>query len=198
MTKQCVSVRWVLAMLVAVTAMGCTGTVTRRPVDDEVVKTTKVTEVDLRTMCEKMARSMIELPQIAQAVNPPTIAFLEMKNRTTQAIDSYNLLSSIRKKLLKFGGGKFVFLDREVIEKLKRERRLKRKDEITSSSQQDLAGADFFLTGRAFSEERRSRKGVREVYYRFSFRLTDAESSSIVWEDDYEFKKAAQVGTAYR
>lgn len=187
---------WSLSAAILLMA-GCTGTVTRRPVDDEVVKTTRVTEVDLRSMCEKMARSMIELPQIAQAASAPTIAFVEMKNRTTHAFDSYNMLSSIRRKLLKYGMGKFVFLDREIVEKLKRERRLKRKGEVTSSSQSDLYGADFFLTGRAFSEERRNR-GMREVYYRFSFRLTDAETGAIIWEDDHEFKKAAKVGTAYR
>ena len=35
-------------------------------------------------------------------------------------------------------------------------------------------------------------------YYRLSFRLTDAASSAIVWEDEYEIKKASTVGIMYR
>ena len=179
------------------TIAGCTGTVTRRPVDDEVIKTTNTTEVDLRSMCEKMARSLVDLPQIAQAKNPPTIAFLEMQNRTLQDVDSYNLLSSIRKKLIQYGGGKFVFLDREAVEELKKERRMKRTGQVTSSGEDNLRGVDFFLSGRAYSKERRY-KDLREVYYRYSFRLTNAETSGIVWEDDYEFKKAAKEGFSRR
>ena len=99
-----------LSLTVLFVLVGCTGTVTRRPVDDEVVKTTDFTEVDIRAMCEKMARSLIEVPQIAHAQTPPTIAFIDMKNRTLQDFDSDNLLGSIRKKLLKYGEGKFVFL----------------------------------------------------------------------------------------
>jgi uncharacterized protein (TIGR02722 family) len=184
-------------LALAVGMIGCTGTVTRRPVDDEMIKTTKATEVDERSMCEKMARSLIELPQIANAKSPPTIAFLEMSNRTTQNVDSYNLLSSIRIKLLQYGGGKFVFLDRERVDKLVQERRLKRTGEVTTSGAKNLYGADFFLSGRAFSEERRDGK-TREVYYRYSFQLTDAETSAIIWENEYEFKKVGNVGTAYR
>jgi len=187
----------VAVALLSLAIAGCTGTVTRRPVDDEVIKTTDATEVDMRTMCERMARSLIELPQIARAKNPPMIAFLEMQNRTLQDVDSYNLLSSIRKKLIQHSGGKFVFLDREAIEELKKERRMKRTGQVTSSGEDNLRGVDFFLSGRAYSTERR-RKGVREVYHRYSFRLTHAETSAIVWEDDYEFKKAAEEGFSRR
>jgi uncharacterized protein (TIGR02722 family) len=181
----------------AVLLVGCTGTVTRRPVDDEMIKTANATEVDERSMCQKMARELIDLPIIANAKSPPTIAFLEISNRTTQAVDSYNLLSSIRIKLLQYGGGKFVFLDRERSEKLQQERRLKRTGQVTTSGNQDLYGADFFLSGRAFSEERRDGR-TREVYYRYSFSLTNAETSAIVWEGEYEFKKSAELGTAFR
>ena len=189
--------RGLLPATLAVLLAGCTGTVTRRPVDDEMIKTTNATEVDERSMCEKMARSLIDLPQIAKAKTPPTIAFIEMSNRTTQAVDSYNLLSSIRMKLLEYGEGKFVFLDRERVGRLQQERRLKRTGEVTTSGARNLYGADFFLSGRAFSEERRDGR-MREVYYRYSFTLTDSETSAIVWERDYEFKKAGNVGTAFR
>lgn len=192
------SSRWcLLSICLLASFAGCTGTVTRQSVDDEIVTTTRFTEVDIRSMCEEMARSLIDLPQVAQAGSPPTIAFLEIRNRTLQELDSDNLLGSIRQKLLEFGKGKFLFLNRDAVQAIKKERQLKNRGDVTSSERKGLYGADFFLSGLAYSEERRG-DGKREVYYRFSFQLTDAETSAIVWEKDYEFKKAASLGTAFR
>lgn len=176
---------------------GCAGTVSRRAVDTEVIKTPEATEVDLRSIAQKMARSLIELPQIAKAETPPKIAFLSMRNRTLQDLDSYNLLSSIRKLLMQYGQGRFVFLNREVVDKLRQERRLKREGKVASSALKDLYGVDFFLSGVAYSQVRDSGK-LREAYYRYSFQLTEAETSAIVWEDDYEFKKVGERGTSHR
>ncbi len=187
----------ILSVYCIVFVLGCTGTVTRRPVDDEVVKTTDFTEVDIRSMCQKMSRSLIEVPQISQSDNPPTIVLAGVKNRTLQELDTHNLLSSIRKYLIQYGQGKFLFLNREIAARLEREKTQKERGELTTSGEElTQYGADFFLSGYAHEKERRNR-GVRESYFRFSFQLTDSRGA-IIWEDDYEFKKAAKIGTAYR
>ena len=50
-----------------------------------------------------------------------------------------------------------------------------------------LMNVDYFLTGRVFAHSTR-KWGAREVYYRLSFRLTDAKTGGIVWSDDDEYK----------
>ncbi|MBU1862837.1 MAG: penicillin-binding protein activator LpoB [Candidatus Omnitrophica bacterium] len=169
------------------------GAVKRIDVDSSYISDVTTDSQDLRSICQTMARSIINLYQIANAVSPPRIAFLEMVNRTTEDIDSYNLLDSIRTQLVKNSGGRVIFIDRERINAIMREREMKRSGTVGSSAPKVLSGVDYFLTGRAYSDMK-AFKGMREAYYRFSFRLTDAESGDIIWEDEYEFKKAGRLG----
>lgn len=176
---------------------GCAGTALYIPPDENALVDTSTTAADLRSMSQNMARSMLKCDRIAKAKTPPRVAFVEMANRTTDDIDSYNLLSQIRTLLIKYSEGKVVFLDREKSDVIQQERKLKREGNVGSSGEKVFSGADYFLTGRAFSLEKRDR-GKKDVYYRFSFRLTDAESGDIIWEDEYEFKKAGSFGLMYQ
>lgn len=169
------------------------GAVSRIDVDASLISDVTTDSQDVRSMCQQMARSLINLQQISNAVSPPRIAFLEMVNRTTEDIDSYNLLDSIRTQLVKNSGGRVIFVDRERINSIMNERQMKRAGTVGASGPAVLSGVDFFLTGRAYSDMRAYR-GVRQAYYRFSFRLTDAERGDIIWEDEYEFKKVGQLG----
>jgi penicillin-binding protein activator len=169
------------------------GTVRRIDPDTTIITDVTTDSQDLRTICQRMARSLINIRPISNAVSPPRIAFLEMVNRTTEDIDSYNLLDSIRTQLVKNSDGRVIFVDRERINSIMNERQMKRAGTVGSSGPKVLSGVDYFLTGRAYSEMK-ALSGVRESYYRFSFRLTDAESGDIIWQDEYEFKKAGRLG----
>jgi len=169
------------------------GSVNRIDVDSSLISDVTTDSQDMRAICQRMARSIINLRQISNAVSPPRVAFLEMVNRTTEDIDSYNLLDSIRTQLVKNSGGRVIFVDRERINSIMKERAMKRAGTVGSSGPKVLSGVDFFLTGRAYSDMKAYR-GARQAYYRFSFRLTDAENGDIIWEDEYEFKKAGRMG----
>ena len=82
---------------------------------------------------------------------------------------------------------------RDLVEQIVDERQAKDAGQVTRSSNQPLHGADYFLTGRVESI-RRTRGREQTTYLRLSFRLTDAASSAIAWEDDYEMKKYRQAG----
>ena len=69
------------------------GSVQRLTPDASFIVDVTTDSQDLRTICQQMARSIINLRQIANATSPPRIGFLEMVNRTTEDIDSYNLAS---------------------------------------------------------------------------------------------------------
>mgnify|MGYP000474690257 CR=1 FL=1 len=160
-------------------------------VKDTVVDTAQISSRDLITLSEKMSHSVSTLPAIDMADVPPTIAFLEIKNNTDEILDTYNILSQIRKNLIRNMGTKVSFLDRERVEAIKKERAKKRSGEVTANDIDDLQGVDYFLTGNATSITKTDKR-IQEIYYRFSFRLVNAETSGIIWEDDYEFKKYKQ------
>jgi len=168
---------------------GCPGKTARMDVDseDDALLGTMGSK-DFRSICFEMAQSLVRLPQVQQAKNPPTIAFTDVVNNSDELFETDDLLYKIRKELVKNCGGKLVFLDRDIIEQIRKETRDKERGTVTSSGNKPLYGADYFLSGRVESI-RRTRGRTTTSYMRFSFRLTDASSSAIIWEDDYEVKK---------
>ena len=103
----------------------CATGVTRRvDMDAELVNDGQATSVqDYRTVADQMARSLIQLPFIHKAESPPTIAFIEVKNRTNKFIDTVAFQEKIRTLLLKNCRGKLYFLDRTAMDDIVQERK---------------------------------------------------------------------------
>jgi PBP1b-binding outer membrane lipoprotein LpoB len=182
------------ALLVAALG-GCAAPVSQRvdPDSPSPLGDTTTDSQDLRTIAQRMARSLITVAQIARAESPPRIAFLDVNNRTNQIIDKEIFLNSIRTVLIQNSQGKVVFLDRARINAIMAERELKRKGVVGSSDRKVMSGVDFFLTGDLNAIDK-VEGPARLTYTRYSFRLTDAESSDIIWEDVYEVKKLGRRG----
>ena len=184
----------VLALALTAVAAGCAGQTARMDLDSEDdALLGGIGSKDFRTACFEMAQSMVRLPQIQNAAKPPTIAFVDMVNNSDELLNADDLLYKMRTELIKNSGGRMLFLDRDIIEQIRSERRDKQRGKVTTSGGKPVYGADFFLAGRVESI-RRSRGRTQTKYMRISVRLTDASSSAIVWEDDYELKKMVMRG----
>jgi hypothetical protein len=149
---------------------------------------------------DKMARSILGIQQIANAVAPPIIVLDPVVNETRFPINKDIFLSRIRGELVKKSGGKVTFLARERMAALERERNLKREGAVTSSSDptvQEFKGADYFLTGELKGLSTRTAAGTSD-YILYDFHLIDARTSAIVWEDNAEIKKQGLEDAAYR
>jgi uncharacterized protein (TIGR02722 family) len=188
--------RLVLLLLVASMLGACsTGVSQRVDLDAELVGDTQATSVqDYRTVADQMARSLIQLPLIHKAQSPPTIAFIEVKNRTNRIIDTEGFQEKIRTLLIKNCMGRIYFLDRAAIDAILEERKMEQVGMTTAGKSTGMMyGADYFLAGSIHSINRI--QGTQKTEYtRYSFRLTDADTSLIVWEDEYEsryFKEKA-------
>ena len=147
-----------------------------------------MSSMDFLTMTQQMATAISSLQGLAPENEIPRVAFLAISNRSSDLIDTVALQEKIRTLLLKHGGGKFRFLDRVAVDAILAEREGKRAGELSSTHSGQMAGADYFLSG-SISSITQSVKQRQSVYMRFSFRLVDAETSELVWEDEYEFKK---------
>ena len=93
-----------------------------------------------------------------------------------------------------------MFLARSQMEALEKERNLKREGSVTASTDpgvQEFKGADYFLTGELQGMSTRTTAGTGD-YILYAFRLTDARTSVIVWEDSAEIKKQGLEDAAYR
>ena len=161
---------------------------------------TGVESQDLVMVADKMARSILASPQIANAATPPTIVLNPVDNQTRFPINKDIFLTRIRVQLNSKAMGKVMFLARNQMEALEKERNLKRQGVVNASADpgvQEFKGADYFLTGSLQGLPTRTSKGTSD-YILYDFHLIDARSSVIVWEDSAEIKKQGLEDAAYR
>jgi PBP1b-binding outer membrane lipoprotein LpoB len=171
-----------------------------RPDERGFVAGTGIESQDLVSVTDKMARSILGIPEIARAQTRPFIVLEPVLNNTRFPINKDIFLTRIRTQLNSKAAGRVSFLDREMMKTLERERALKQSGQVTASSDPNVVefrGADFFLTGKLDGLTTRTSAGTSD-YVLYSFRLTSARTSEIVWEDSAEVKKQGLEDAAYR
>jgi len=175
--------------------------VTHMTADEQgFVAGTGIESQDLVAVADKMARSILAIPPIANAQTPPLIVLDPVENKTRFPINKDIFLTHIRAQLNSKTFGKVQFLARERMAALEKERNLKREGAVTASSNpsvQEFKGADYFLTGSLEGLSTRTSKGTSD-YILYAFHLIDARTSVIVWEDMAEIKKQGLEDAAYR
>lgn len=175
--------------------------VTRMNADEQgFVAGTGVESQDLVAVTDKMARSILGIPQIANAPQPPKIVLDPVVNNTRFPINKDIFNTRIRTELNKKSLGKVTFLARDRMAALDKERNLKRTGEVTATSDpklQEFLGGDYFLTGELQGLSTRTKAGTSD-YILYAFQLIDVRTSAIVWEDSAEIKKQGLEDAAYR
>lgn len=171
-----------------------------RPDERGFVAGTGVESQDLVAVTDKMARGILGIPEIASARVTPRVVLEPVVNETRFPINKDIFLTRIRSQLNEKAVGRVRFLDREMMKTLERERDLKMSGQVTASADPNVVefrGADYFLTGKLQSLTTRTSQGVSD-YVLYTFRLTDARTSEIVWESSAEIKKQGLEDAAYR
>ncbi len=179
---------------------GGTGVTVLKPEESGFVGGTGVESQDLVQVTDKMARSILDTPQIRNAAGTPRVVLDPVVNETRFTLNKDIFLTRIRTALNRNARGKVVFLARDRMQTLEREQQLKQSGAVTSSSDPnavEFKGADFFLTGKLQGMTTRTSKGVSD-YVLYSFQLIDARTSDILWEDSAEVKKQGLEDAAYR
>lgn len=171
------------------------------PVDQQGrVAGTGVESQDLVVVTDKMARSILGIPEITNAQGVPRVVLLPVENETRFPINKTLFLDRIRGQLNAKASGKVRFLARDRMTALERERELKQAGQVTSNSDPntvEFRGADFFLTGKFGALSTRTSRGISD-YILYSFQLIDARTSDIIWEGQEEIKKEGLEDAAYR
>ena len=171
-----------------------------KPDERGFVAGTGVESQDLVAVTDKMARSILAIPQIAGAPRPPYVVLDPVVNETRFPINKTIFLDRIRMQLNSKATGRALFLARDRMAALERERELKRSGQVTASSDPNVVefrGADYFLTGKLQGMSTRTSQGNSD-YVLYSFQLIDARTSVTVWEDFAEIKKQGLEDAAYR
>jgi len=191
-----------LFALALVLVLGCKQTRTKRTGigDDSEVMGTGIESADVEAMA-KLAQSLLEVPELTSPhlETVPMVAIYPIRNETRHDFDAELLVKRLQAELLENSNGKvrFVVRNRQDLEVLEDERRMKREGDVTSNKQVTKKGADYYLTGSANAISQTSGKLEQDAIWVF-FQLRDAETAEVIWGKSYATKKVGSAGVIYR
>jgi len=177
-----------------------TGVTQMRADEQGFVGGTGIESQDLVVVTDQMARSILEIPEVRNAAQPPIVVLEPVVNETRFPINKELFLTRIQAGLLSRSAGRLQFVARDRMAALEQERAKKQAGQVTSASDPSLVefrGGDYFLTGRLQGLTTRTARGTSD-YILYSFQLIDARTSIIVWGDMAEIKKQGLEDAAYR
>jgi uncharacterized protein (TIGR02722 family) len=179
----------VLAATLAVAA--CGGPKTRYGDAGSVeTVTNQFGSTDLQMLAESMSQSMLSEAPVIASGNLPIVTVQEVKNKTSEYIDTRAITDSIRVELQKSGRVRFAVdaaAMEQQIEELKRQQS-DYYDAKKSSEIGKMVGAAFRLEGNITSIVKEA-KGVKDVYYKFNLQLWNVNSGLLDWTDEKEIRK---------
>lgn len=155
---------------------------------------------DVRTMASRMARDLMGNGRLAAEEGRPRLYIMGLTNKSARPIKREMVLEMIQTQIVRHGGGKFLVLDRSKasLEAIRSERRAKREGAVAGKEKKDLLGSDYVLTGTVNTISKRGSGGMSSDYWVYSFKLTDLESSELVWANEYDFKWVGKKPAIYR
>jgi penicillin-binding protein activator len=144
---------------------------------------------DLQMIAESMARSMLQAPVISSS-NLPVVTVQEVRNKTSEYIDTRAITDSIRSELQKGGRVRFA-VDAQAMNQATDE--LKRQQSGFYAKPQaaqigQMVGAQYRLEGNIISIVREA-KNVKDVYYKFNLQLWNIQNGLLEWSDEKEIRK---------
>jgi len=143
---------------------------------------------DLQMIAESMTRSMLGAPVVAGG-NLPIVTVQEVKNKTSEYIDTRAITDSIRAELQKSGRVRFAVdaaAMQQQIEELERQQS-QYYDPKKSAEVGKMVGSAFRLEGNITSIVKQA-KDVKDVYYKFNLQLWN--SRTVCWNGPTRRKSA--------
>ncbi len=209
------------AMSTGMILAGCTGSggVSRSGIQPRIIDPSEssiavgmgVESENLIMVTDRMARSILDTPEIASAANPPVIALYPVQNDTRFRIKADIFTDRIKVLLNSKCRGRVRFTSRniagaagvagtahdEITRTIQREKMLKDEGMVSGGKDRQIAGADFLLTGKLSGISTSSSQGISD-YILYTFKLVDAETALEIWEDFVEIKKEGLDDAIYR
>jgi penicillin-binding protein activator len=181
--------------LVLVTLAGCAVAPTVRYGDSKAVETvtTEFGSTDLQIIAETMARSLLVSGVVTDSREAPTITVSEVRNKTTEYIDTRVITDKIRTQLTRSGKVRFAVSINEMqnqVDELKRQNQTGLYSSQSKTKMGNMTGAKYRVEG-AISSITKQNKNVRDVFFVFNLNLINNETGVVEWADEKEIRKTA-------
>lgn len=146
---------------------------------------------DLQMIAEKMVGSLLETG-IFQG--RPTVTISTVKNKTSEYIDTTNVMNSIQTALVKSGKVRFTRSIKEMqegVDELQRQNQSGLYKKSTTAKVGNMAAAKYSLEGELTSIVKQS-SSTKDVFYKFTLKMFDVEEGAIEWQDEKEIRKTSK------
>ena len=161
--------------------------------DNQAVElvTNEFGSTDLQMIAESMTRS---LAQSGVLSGRPVVQVYDVKNKTSEYIDTREITTSIKTQLMKSGVARFAS-DNNAMQsqvdqlKLQNQSGLYKKNTVAKTG--NMIAAQYRLEGSISSIVKRS-SDYKDVFYKFSLQLIDVESGLAEWMDEKEIRKTTE------
>lgn len=158
-------------------------------VENENLMNDQWSETDMQNAVKALVDSLIQHQSIAGAPRPPLVMVTKLQNKTSEHIDTQNIMDMIRVELT--NRGKVQFVDKEAREDVADEYDYQSSgmvNENTKKGPGGQLGADYILNGRldSITQEVGNKK---TVYYKLTLNLTNLKTNVIVWTNYKQLRK---------
>jgi uncharacterized protein (TIGR02722 family) len=187
---------WLATLLIAAVAIavaGCAKPKTRYGDAGGVeTVTNEFGSTDLQMLAEQMTQSMLQSPVI-EGGNLPIVTIQEVKNKTSEYIDTRAITNRMRSTLQKSRRVRFA-VDSAEMQRQKEE--LERQgselyDQEKAVRQGKMVGAGYRLSGEITSIVKET-KNVKDVYYQLFLSLTDIQTGIEEWSETKDIRKTTE------
>jgi uncharacterized protein (TIGR02722 family) len=168
-------------------------TVTRVASDTQIDLSGRWNDTDAQLVAETMISDVLRRPWITDFTGEndrkPVVIVGEVRNRSSEHIETLVFTKSLERELINSGKVKFVASDAE--RQGVREERMNQQGNTSAETMKRLGqetGADFYLGGVITSVTDRV-DGERVVFYKVNLELINIETNEKVWIGDKEIKK---------
>ena len=150
---------------------------------------------DLQMIAESMTRSLLQSAAVASN-NLPVVTVQEVRNKTSEYIDTRSITDSIRAELQRSGKVRFA-VDSAGMQNQKEEINRQQDDEYYDRTQTSrkgrMVGAQYRLEGNISSIVKQA-KDVKDVYYKFNLQMWNIQSGLLELTDEKEIRKTTTKG----
>jgi len=182
------------AVAAAVLATGCAEKTRYGDARAVETLTNEFGSTDLQMMAESMARSMSQAPVIASA-NLPVVTVQEVRNKTSEYIDTRAITDTIRAELQKGGKVRFAVdaagMSQQTEELKRQQGELYAKEHAAEMGR--MVGAQYRLEGNIVSIVKQV-KDTKDVYYKLNLQLWNIRNGLLEWSDEKEIRKTTTRG----
>ena len=145
---------------------------------------------DLQMIAEKMTGSLLETGVFQ---GRPTVTISTVKNKTSEYIDTTNIMKSIQTPLVKSGKVRFVRSISQMqpgVDELQRQNQSGLYKQSSTAKIGNMTAAKYSLEGELTSIVKQS-TSTKDVFYKFTLTLFDVEEGTIEWQDEKEIRKTS-------